>query len=328
MENKENIGNRNLVNENAAAKDKLKTARKSGMTRGALTSGLIGLFLLIVAGVTGYTLYTKEQNKQLAIIENQRNLFTDQLTARDSIINDWLLTFDQIENDLVLIKQKENILTVSSSEAELSKDRKTQILEDIKSINELLESNKKKIASLTAQLNKSGGSIKGLQVKIASLETTLKQYETDISELKTSLAQKDIEIGQLNSNVSALALTVTEKDEKITEQINLMNQAYLVSGTYKELKEKGILIKEGGFLGLGRRESLVGDLSDTLFARIDVREIKMIPVNSKNVKLITEHPSDSYEVVQENENLIAYIEIKDPETFWKISKYAVVEIIK
>lgn len=192
----------------------------------------------------------------------------------------------------------------------------------------MLESNKKKIASLTAQLNKSGGSIKGLQVKIASLETTLKQYETDISELKTSLAQKDIEIGQLNSNVSALALTVTEKDEKITEQINLMNQAYLVSGTYKELKEKGILIKEGGFLGLGRRESLAGDLSDTLFARIDVREIKMIPVNSKNVKLITEHPSDSYEVVQENENLIAYIEIKDPETFWKISKYAVVEIIK
>jgi hypothetical protein len=33
-------------------------------------------------------------------------------------------------------------------------------------------------------------------------------------------------------------------------------------------------------------------------------------------------------MVHEGEKNIAYIEIKDPEQFWKISKYAVVEIIK
>jgi hypothetical protein len=56
--------------------------------------------------------------------------------------------------------------------------------------------------------------------------------------------------------------------------------------------------------------------------------MKTIPVNCKNAKLITEHPSGSYEMIRENEKQIAYIAIKDPEEFWKISKYAVVELIK
>jgi hypothetical protein len=33
-------------------------------------------------------------------------------------------------------------------------------------------------------------------------------------------------------------------------------------------------------------------------------------------------------LIKENENQVAYIAIRDPEEFWKISKYAVVEIIK
>ena len=118
------------------------------------------------------------------------------------------------------------------------------------------------------------------------------------------------------------------KMNEIIDQTNKMNTAYIVSGTYKELKSKGILNKEGGFLGMGRSEYLVKDVSDSLFKQIDITEIKTIPVNSKSAKLVTDHPLNSYEMVLEGEKKIAYIEIKDPEQFWKISKYAVVEIIK
>jgi len=79
---------------------------------------------------------------------------------------------------------------------------------------------------------------------------------------------------------------------------------------------------------MGRKEFLVSDFPDSLFAEIDVTQTTTIPVNSKNVKLITDHPSNSYELIKENENQVAYIAIKDPDEFWKISKYAVVEIIK
>ena len=60
--------------------------------------------------------------------------------------------------------------------------------------------------------------------------------------------------------------------------------------------------------------------------RLTLRKLKSIPVNSKEAKLITSHPSSSYELVRDKDNKIASIDIKDPDQFWKISKYAVVEI--
>ncbi len=227
--------------------------------------------------------------------------FTEQLTARDSMINQWLLSFDEIEKNLNVIKEKEKLISVQSSDTEVSKNRKEQILEDIKSINTLIEQNKKKIASLNAQLKASGGTIKGLQTRIASLEESMVQYESEIAELKTTLVTKDSEIGQLNNHVVALNDTITRKVETINVQTGKLHQAFLASGTYKDLKEKGLVIKDGGFIGLGRKQFLVEDFSDSLFTEVDITQIKTIPVNSKDVRLITEHPSSSYELVKEND---------------------------
>lgn len=261
-------------------------------------------------------------------MEKQRETFTELLTQRDSTINDWLATFDQIEEDLGKLKSKQNFLKSSSREGEFSKDRKKQVLDDIKYFNTLLDENKKKIASLSAQLKKSGGSVKTLQNKILALDNAIKGYESDIAQLKNELVKKDFEIGQLNSKLTDLDKTITVKDKIITNQAQQMNSAYLASGTYKELKGKGIISKEGGFLGLWRKPSLSKDLPENGFQKIDISETKTIPINSRDAKLITYHPKDSYSIVHENEKNVAYIEIKDPANFWKISRYAVVEIIR
>jgi flagellar biosynthesis chaperone FliJ len=328
MENKETAG-RDLANQRLAEQNKLETARKEGRAKGVLITAIISLLLLLALGVLGYSLYNREHNNQIALMENQKNSFMEQLTARDSMINDWLSTFDQIEKNLTMIKEKEKLLTVkSSSNTEVSKNRKEQIMEDIKSINNLIDENKKKIANLSAQLKKSGNTIKGLEERIATLEATTKQYENDIAELRTTIGTKDLEIGQLNTTMVALNDTLTHKNEKISVQTSKLHQGFLVAGTFKDLKAKGLLTKEGGFLGLGRKENLIGDFPDNLFTEIDVTQTKSIPVNSKSAKLITEHPTSSYEMIREGDNKIASIEIKDPQEFWKVSKYAVVELIK
>jgi hypothetical protein len=315
--------NRNLQSENSGAlnnekytKRVEKIAKNEGLVKGAQITALISFILLIAAGVIFYSIFNREQKKQVALMEDQRYSFTELLTARDSAINEWVLTFDQIEKDLQMIKEKEKVITLNSSDREFSKDKKQQILEDIKYINALLDQNKKKIASLNEQLKKSGGTIKSLQIKITELEASMKKSETEISDLKVALADKDFKIDQLNTRKTIVNQTVE------------MNKAYIASGTYKDLKAKGLVSKEGGFLGLGKKESLIENFSDSSFARIDITSTKTIPVNSKNAKLITEHPSGSYELVHDNDNKIAYIEIVDPNQFWKISKYAVVEFSK
>jgi len=236
------------------------------------------------------------------------------------------LTFDEIEKNLATVKEKENIITMKSSDKEFSKDKKQQILKDIEYVNALLDQNKKKISSLTAQLSKSGGTIKGLQAKIDELETTMKQRETEIADLKTNLTKKDFEITALNTKMSDAQVAIAQKDDKITKQTAEINKAYVTYGTYKALKARGLVSKEGGFLGIGKKEQLHQDFSDSLFKQVDITEIKSIPVNSKGAKLITDHPTSSYTLVRDKDNKIASIEIKNPDEFWKISKYAVVEI--
>jgi hypothetical protein len=303
-----------------------RKARRNGIRKGSLITGLLGLALLIAGALTASSIFNREKNRHLAFVENQRKIFSQQITERDSLINDWMLTFDKIEKDLETIKQKEKYITVKSSGSEFTKGIKEKVIDDIKIINTILANDKMKIAALNKQISNSGGIVKGLQTRIASLEKTIKQYETDITTLKSTLVQKNFEIGQLNGKLADMDATIKRKNEILNEQDKILNQAYLISGTYKELKSKGIILKDGGFLGLGRNEVLAKDLNDKLFDKVDIRDLKSIPVNSNEVKLITKHPSGSYSMIRRSDKKIVSIEIKDPDDFWKITRYAVVEL--
>jgi hypothetical protein len=333
MKNDENLNKVNPEGTSNYSSDKVRTnieknALKKGTEKGLLMAGIISLFIIVTAGIIFYSMYTREKKAQLAMMEDQRSAFTEMVTARDSAINEWVATFDQIERDLRTIREKEKAIAVNSSDVEFSANSKQKILEDIKYINTLIEQNKKKIASLSDQLKKSGNTIKSLETKIADLEVTLQQSEAEITGLKTALAEKDFKIEQLNTKMTDMEVTIAQKEEYISNQTNELNKAFIASGTYKDLKEKGLVAKEGGFLGLGRKESLVENFPAGTFEQIDITQIKTIQVNSKKAKLITEHPVGSYELVREGKDLISYIDIKNPSEFWKISKYAVVEVVK
>jgi succinate dehydrogenase flavin-adding protein (antitoxin of CptAB toxin-antitoxin module) len=318
--------NRNITSDNAALRNNERKAKKEGMKKGIMTTAIIALLLLVGAALVVNSKFKDEQKKNVSIVENQKRSYTQLLTSRDSVLNEWMMTFNEIEKDLATIKEKEKIISVKSNDSEFTKDRKQAILKDIEYVNTLLDQNKKKIASLTAQLKNQGGTIKGLQVKIAELEASMKQRETEVNDLKVALTQKDFEIGQLNTRMTDAQIAIAQKDETISVQTAEMNKGFVAYGTYKDLKAKGLVSKEGGFLGIGKKEQLHQDFSDSLFTQVNITETKSIPVNSKAAKLITDHPTTSYELVRGDDDKITSIEIKDPEEFWKISKYAVVEI--
>lgn len=305
-----------------------KQLRDEAVRKGIVTTAIIGFIILVVAGIIGYSLYNRDHKKLVSLMTTQNMSMTEVINTRDSVISEWITTFDEIEKNIALIKEKEKIITVNSSNSELSKDKKSLVLEDIKYINTLLEQNKKKIASLSEQLRKSGGTMKVLQSKIAELEASMKENETEIGELKTALVDRDFAVGQLNEEMTVMKDTIASKEVKINSQTFEMNKAFYVVGTYKELNAKGLLTKEGGFIGLGKKKSLTSNFPDSLFLQIDITVTKSLPANAKTAKLITEHPDGSYEVLRDaNKNVIS-IDIKDPALFWKASKYAVMEVTK
>lgn len=298
-----------------------------GNNKGVIAALAVSLLLVIIVGAIVLTRNNKKSAEEATLLKNEKIDLSSQLTRRDSIINEWVVAFNEIESDIRKITARENMLTMQSMNPEISKDKKREILTEIQYIRDLIDQNKKKISSLNAQLRKSGLNMAGLQARVDTLTANIQQKDTDIANLKMELVNRDFEIGELSRKMDTMQLTLADRESLITHQVDEMNTAYYVKGTYKDLKEKGLVEKEGGVLGLGRKESLQEDsLKNDLFKQIDITQTKSIPVNSKSAKLVTEHPTGSYEMVKDGSDMISSIEIKDPALFWKLSKYAVVEV--
>jgi hypothetical protein len=321
-------GNDGAFKNDRTKNDILKKTKDEGIRKGVLITSLVSIIILVIAGLLVHSHFKNERNNLLSQMDMQKTDLTYKITARDSTISEWIASFDEIEKNITTIREKEKAIYMNSSNAEIAKDKKLQVLEDIKFINTLIEQNKRKIATLSDQLKQAGGNMKVLQNKISELETSMKKNENEIMELKASLVNKKFEVEQLNAQVVVMQDTITKKDEKIGNQTFEMNKAFYTSGTYKELKAKGLLTKEGGFIGLGKTVSLTGNFPDTSFVQIDISKTNSISLDSKSAKLISEHPAGSYGFERDKDSRIKSLEIKDPALFWKNSKYAVVEISK
>jgi len=316
-----------MRNDEININDSTREPRNEGSR--ALVIGLMAaLVLVLIIGTIVVSKNNKNRASDALLLQNQKLEMTNQLSQRDSIINGWVTAFNEIESDIQKITAKEKILTIQSNDPEISQDKKAEILKELVYIKGMIDSNKKKLSALNAQLRNSGIKIAGLQNQIDTLNANIAQRDNDMAALRTDLENRDVQIGELNVKVGNMQTALLNDSTKISQQTAEMNKAYVVSGTFKDLKEKGVVIKEGGVLGLGKKESLQENFQDdNLFTQVDITKTKTIPVNSKSAKLVTEHPASSYEMVKDESNkTIAYIEIKDPATFWKLSKYAVVEV--
>ncbi len=255
--------------------------------------------------------------------ENAR--LTGDLQGRDSLISEMTRSFDEIESNIRMMDDRGDILTNKTSEQELGADKKQKIVRDLQLMNGLMKESRERIKELTARLDRSKIDAKSLRNKLKALDLQLAQRDSMITNMKDGLLARDFRIEQINSNLDSIELVVAKREAVIDQQTTELNKAYYVMGTEKELEEKGVLSQDGGFIGIGKRASLNSDAVPSKFTQTDMRELHRITVQSKKAELITEHPASSYTMVKEND-MIAYLEIKDPEAFWKLSRYAVLKV--
>jgi hypothetical protein len=255
--------------------------------------------------------------------ENAR--LTSDLQGRDSLISEMTRSFDEIESNIRMMDDRGDILTSKTSEQELGADKKKKIVRDLQLMNGLMKESRERIEELTARLDRSKIDAKSLRNKLKSLDLQLAQRDSMITTMTDGLLARDFRIEQINSNLDSIEMVVAKREAVIDQQTTELNKAYYVMGTEKELEEQGVLTQDGGFIGIGKHASLSSDALPSKFTLTDVRGLHRINVQSKKAELVTEHPASSYTMVKEND-MIAYLEIKDPEAFWKLSRYAVVKV--
>jgi predicted nucleic acid-binding Zn-ribbon protein len=261
----------------------------------------------------------KEKEMLLADAENKNTVITEFVSA-----------MNEIETNLNAVTEKQAAINVSASNTELAKSQKERINEEITAINELMKSNRDKMADLQKKLKKSSGKVAEFEKAIALLNEQMTLKNNELTALNQRLTELNAEIVTLNTSVSTLTVQNEEKTKVIDDQTKKIHTAYYTKGTYKELETKHVLVKEGGFLGIGREQKVVNDFNPDAFATVDITQTKVIPIESKNVKVVTTHPSTSYtlEKKEKDPNYVTNLVISDPDLFWKASKYLVVMVQK
>lgn len=276
--------------------------------------------LLMMACLAALVLTGCKDGKTTAGIGAAQNDSLNSIIAqKDSELNDLMGTINEIEDGLNQINEAENRVTLLKNGEGASKKQKLK--EDVQFIATRMKQNKELIAKLQKQMANSSIKSEQLQKTIDLLNKKLEAKEKEMQALREELDKQDIHImeldetiNNLNTKSNRLASESSKKSEVINAQDKQINTAWYVFGTKKELKNQHIL--EGN-------KVMTGNFNKNYFTKIDIRDLSEIKLYSKNVKVLTTHPSSTYTLVRDA-NKQYTLRITNPQIFWSTSKYLVV----
>ncbi|WP_268122637.1 hypothetical protein [Roseivirga pacifica] len=292
--------------------------------------GMVLLGALTIAMWFGMSSINKKKEALSANIEQLER----KSLQKELVYEEMIGLIDEVEGQLDEIVTRESLIYGQRTEA-FQGDQKTKMLKEIGAIDELIVRSNENIISLNDKIKSSDLKLGVFQKRINALQADLTDRVTQITGLKEELVAKDEALAflmnqtdSLNQSIDQYVADLGQKRLEITQLTasnNELNKGYLAIGTFQDLKTKGVVDKEGGFLGLlGRKVALQEDAEITEFMTIDKREINRIPVAATGLALISEHPSNSYRILPGANETEKVLEIVDPEAFWQISKYLVI----
>ena len=279
--------------------------------------------LLLLIMVPLFIACGREAKEKAESLQSRSDSLMSQNLQKDEAINEFIRSINDIQGTLDTIKQKENIINLTTDRGgELKLSAKDQIKNDIQTIYSLMEKNKETIAALSRRLRNSNLKVDELNKMVERLNRDLASKAAEIEDLRNKLAKLNASFEMANLKIDTLNRTVRDQGSKISsqtqtiaEQDEALNTAYYVIGTNKELKKTGI-IKSG---------EVLSDFNKDLFTKIDIRKTTEIPILSKKAKILSSHPSSAYKFTGDKKTIQA-LQILDYKSFWSNSKYLVIVV--
>jgi chromosome segregation ATPase len=296
------------------------------------------LFLLLIPAML-MTVSCNNMKEENARLKAKNDSLLSLGFQKDTTVMEFVRAFNDIQSNLDSIKLKENIISQNTNGGtEVQTSAREQITGDINAIYLMLQKNREMVTSLRAKLKKSESGLKGANIKIAELEKmidnltmSIENKNAEISTLKEQLGKLNIkvedlgkQVTNLNTNVENLSEENKAKQQALEEKTAALNTAYYVVGTTKELKEKKIIDKSGGFIGLGRTKNVTEDFDKTYFIKTDITTLTEISILKKKATLLTNHPTSSYKFESADKKTIDKLVILNYSEFWSRSKYLVI----
>lgn len=288
------------------------------MKKSFLLTGLSALLLSACSGA-GYREKEIEDSMQIADLSAKYDEATDFNDSLMLLMGDIYLGLDSIN------MQEGMLYNLGSGEGV---DRRQEIRHNLAAIKARLEANKQMLASMEAKV-KATGNENSVQAKtIAQLRQHIEQQDAKIAQLESELGSARLRIDSLNNQVAEteeqVRLENAAKEEAQAAAVAAENEAntvYYAIGSNKELKQKGLLEKKF----LGATKVLRGDFDASYFVKADKRTLKSIPTNAKKIKIWSNMPAGSYQIVGEKDGPKT-IEITNPGKFWSLASHLIIQV--
>ena len=262
------------------------------------------------ADTTSNSVEINELENRIAQLELDNSL-------KDSVINESLQFFNEIQTNLEAIGIRRKEIKELTSNPEFSTSDKTWVLEQIRQINFMREDNATKMTQLKEELDKN-------KFEIASLKTMIDGLMKDIEWKDEQISLLQSELDALDSEYSKLFDAYQEKAIQVDQLTSEMNTVYYAYGSSKELSANGVIEKKNGFIGIGKKIKLKEEINDDYFTEINALKKTVIEIDGEHAHFVTVHPTGSYEL--KSSNGLTKVTITDVSEFWKFSKYLVVVV--
>jgi len=272
-----------------------------------------------------------QHKKEIARMQAKQDSIAQLGVQKDNTILQYIGAMNEIQTNLDSIKSIEKIVSVQTTPGtELKAEAKKRIIEDVAQINNLLQKNKELVKSLQGKLRNSNLKIAELEKMIEILNKQVGDKDSEIASLKQELEKLHVDVAGLNQKIETITAesekTIKEKTQTIDAQTVALNTGFYAFGTKKELTEKNVIEKEGGVLGMGKTIKIKKEFNRDYFQKIDIREFKQLPLNTKKAKLVSYHPDGSYHFTLTAKKTVENLVIDKPEDFWKASKYLLIVV--
>ena len=266
-----------------------------------------------------------ESGKQTTQDDSYRqDSLEDVIREKEEEMNDLMDRLSEIQEGFKRISDAEGrVNTLTSADVE-GQSVTGDIAENLSFIEETLEENRQHIAELQAKLKSSKNDVSRIATQLQTLQEEFNKKVQEINELKEMLTQKEYQIKSLTDTVASLvvakeAVTAAKDaaEKVVSEQDAALNTAFYVFGTKDELKAHGILD--------GSKFKMTPSTDKDYFTKIDIREVKSIPLSSKKAEVLSNHPEGSYTLVKDASGMLT-LNISDAEQFWSTGKYLVIKV--
>jgi len=284
------------------------------------------IFSALLSAVLFLNSCNDKYKKEIARLEATSDSLIAVSQEKDDFTMQYVRSFNAIQTNLDSIKAMEKIISEQSASNEVSNTLETDINRDIDAIYQLLLKNKQLVDRLKSQLNSSGRQSKELELMVNTLSDQIATKDAEITQLKIDLSQKNLHIRDLEANLEEMAALNLQRAQEIKSKIDELNTVYYVIGTKNTLTEQGIVVNEGGFLGLGRTQKMADNFDLSLFTKADLRQVKALPVFSKKAQLISAHPLESYTFIDGDAKQIDSLKIIHADDFWSATNTLVLLI--